>query len=76
MKRMLCVLADRGVTKRRLLLSIIARATVLISLQFISPAAAQTPAAAPSAQRLPNGHPDLSGVWMGCSIATSLEPTA
>src|SRR5436190_15495455 len=54
--------------------SIIAAAVMIANLQFVHLASAQgrgqaqpaKPAApAPPAARLPNGHPDLSGVWMG-----------
>ena len=65
--------------------SIVLAAFVLALLQSSSPAAAQargqgrgqTPAApAPPAPRLPNGHPDLSGVWMGGGgiAARNLKP--
>src|SRR5215813_13345012 len=63
--------------RSRVLHTMVAAAAVLASLQSPSVAAAQArgqaqgqraaaPATpAPPATRLPNGHPDLSGVWMG-----------
>ena len=53
--------------RRRLPYLIIAGATLLACLQSPSTVLAQGRGAAPAqpAPRLPNGHPDLSGVWMG-----------
>jgi hypothetical protein len=74
--------------RRRVLHTIVAAAMVLTCLQSPSLASAQAraqaqgqrpaaPAApAPPATRLPNGHPDLSGVWMGGGgvAARNLKP--
>src|SRR5919198_3086892 len=57
----------RDSMRRRLPYLIIAGATLLACLQSPSTVLAQGRGAAPAqpAPRLPNGHPDLSGVWMG-----------